>query len=88
MTSAASQQIALGIVGAGTMGRGIAQVAASGGIQVFLTDAKPGAVSDAHDFVSKMLHRAAEKGNISKQDAEAAISRIHQVTSIEDLSKC
>jgi len=70
------------------MGRGIAQVAASGGIQVFLTDAKPGAVSDAHDFVSKMLHRAAEKGNISKQDAEAAISRIHQVTSIEDLSKC
>lgn len=88
MTTAAPQEIALGIVGAGTMGRGIAQVAASGGIQVFLTDAKPGAVRDAHDFVSKMLHRAAEKGNISKPDATAAISRIHQVASIEDLSKC
>ncbi|MCW5575504.1 MAG: 3-hydroxyacyl-CoA dehydrogenase [Burkholderiales bacterium] len=88
MTIAAPLQIAVGIVGAGTMGRGIAQVAATGGIQVFLTDAKPGAVSDAHDFVSKMLHRAVEKGNISKPDAAAAISRIHQVASIEDLAKC
>lgn len=88
MTAVAPQEIALGIVGAGTMGRGIAQVAASGGIQVFLTDAKPGAVSDAHDFVSKMLHRAAEKGNIPKSDAVAAIGRIHPVASIEYLSKC
>jgi len=88
MTIDAPQKIVLGIVGAGTMGRGIAQVAASGGIQVHLTDAKPSAVSDAHDFVSKMLHRAAEKGTISKSDAVAAIGRIHQVASIEDLSKC
>jgi len=88
MTLEPPQKIALGIVGAGTMGRGIAQVAASGGVDVYLTDANPSAVSAAHDFVTKMLHRAAEKGNISKSDVVAAVGRIHQVASIEDLSKC
>ena len=50
--------LTIGILGAGAMGRGIVQVAVSGGINVLLMDAQPGAAEAARDFVAKMLARA------------------------------
>ena len=68
--------LTLGIVGAGIMGRGIAQVAALAGITVLLADARPGATTEARDFCAALIARKAEKNEISRDDAQAAIARI------------
>ena len=49
------------VIGAGIMGRGIAQVLAAGGASVTLFDTRPGAVADASAFVGQMLDRAVER---------------------------
>ena len=54
--------LTIGVLGSGAMGRGIVQVAAAGGINVLMMDAKPGAAAEAREFIGKMLMRAAEKG--------------------------
>lgn len=69
--------LTLGIVGAGIMGRGIAQIAAEAGVTVLLADAKAEAVEDACTFVAGMIRRKAEKGKISADAAEAAVARVH-----------
>ena len=51
----------VGIVGAGAMGRGIAQVAATGGCKVLLHDARSDATDEALTFIGGMVDRAAEK---------------------------
>jgi 3-hydroxybutyryl-CoA dehydrogenase len=80
--------LTVGIVGTGAMGRGIAQVAAAGGIKVLMSDTRPGAAQEARDFIDKMLSRAAEKGSISKEDAAAATGRLHVVNGPADLKPC
>ncbi|MFC9906351.1 3-hydroxyacyl-CoA dehydrogenase [Rhodococcus sp. NPDC127593] len=64
------------VVGAGAMGRGIAQVAAVAGISVEITDVSDEAVTTALDFVARMIRRSAEKGQRSVADAEAAVARL------------
>jgi 3-hydroxybutyryl-CoA dehydrogenase len=71
-----SPDFTIGVVGTGTMGRGIAQIAAAGGYKVRLFDARAGAAEEAKTFVARMLGRAAEKGTISMADGEAAIARL------------
>jgi 3-hydroxybutyryl-CoA dehydrogenase len=66
----------VGIVGTGTMGRGIAQIAAAGGYKVRIYDSRPGAAGEAKTFVARMLGRAAEKGAMSQSDCDAAVSHI------------
>ena len=78
----------IGVIGAGAMGRGIAQVAAAGGIRVRLTDAKPGAAQDALKFIDGMLKRAAEKGGMTAEQAKAAAERIEIVDGPADLKPC
>ncbi|WP_327178789.1 3-hydroxyacyl-CoA dehydrogenase [Streptomyces sp. NBC_01335] len=64
------------IVGAGAMGRGIAQWAAAGGHTVELADVRPEAVADALGHVRSMLERSVAKGRLSAVDAAAAADRI------------
>src|SRR5687768_17121482 len=71
--------LTVGIVGTGAMGRGIAQVAAAGGINVLMTDARPGAAHEAREFIAKMLARAAEKGTVTLEEADVAVNRIRIV---------
>lgn len=66
----------IGIVGAGAMGRGIAQVAATGGCRILLHDARPKATAEAITFVCGMLDRGVQKGRMTAEDAEAAKSRL------------
>lgn len=80
--------LVLGVIGAGTMGRGIAQVAAAGGIQVILVDSRAEAVSEAQEFIARMLNRAAEKSSITATEAAQAIGRIRGVKTLQDLSPC
>lgn len=78
--------LCVGVVGAGTMGRGIAQVAATGGCRVLLYDAKDGTTQSAHEFIVGMLNRAVEKGRMEAADAEAATARIEIADAIPDLA--
>ncbi len=78
----------IGIIGSGIMGRGIAQVAALAGFPVRLYDAKPGAVTEARDFVGKMIARLAEKGTIQKPAADEATARVTNVDSLDDFAGC
>ncbi|WP_435597221.1 3-hydroxyacyl-CoA dehydrogenase NAD-binding domain-containing protein [Streptomyces anulatus] len=64
------------IVGAGAMGRGIAQWAASAGHTVELGDVRPEAVTDALDFVASMLDRAVAKGRMSSAERDGAVARL------------
>ena len=56
------------VIGAGAMGRGIAQVATQAGSVVRLYDIQPEQAEAAWAFVEKMLRRAAEKGRMATED--------------------
>ncbi|MFG2406592.1 3-hydroxyacyl-CoA dehydrogenase [Streptomyces brevispora] len=64
------------IVGAGAMGRGIAQWAAAAGHTVELCDVRTEAVTEAAGFVRSMLERAVRKGRMSAEDMAAAVDRL------------
>ncbi|MCB8820821.1 3-hydroxyacyl-CoA dehydrogenase [Microvirga rosea] len=72
----ARDDLTLGIVGAGIMGRGIAQVAAEAGVHVIMADARPEAVDEARAFCADMIRRKVGKGLLSATDADAAVERI------------
>ncbi|OKK21474.1 3-hydroxyacyl-CoA dehydrogenase [Streptomyces sp. CB02488] len=64
------------IVGAGAMGRGIAQWAAVAGHTVELCDVRTEAVTEAAHFVRSMLERAVQKGRMTADDATSAVARL------------
>ena len=72
----AAANYTIGIIGTGTMGRGIAQIMAAGGMKVLLFDNLDGAAEDARAFAERMLNRAAEKGNMTADEATAAAARM------------
>jgi 3-hydroxybutyryl-CoA dehydrogenase len=76
----------VGVVGAGLMGHGIAQVAAQAGYEVVMRDIEQGVVDKGLASVDKQLRKAAEKGSISAQDAEAALGRLRGTTDLADLA--
>ena len=78
----------IGIIGAGAMGRGIAQVCALAGCQVRLFDRAEEAVSRAIAFVRADLGQAVAKGKISESDAAAALSRIFPAHDVKELGDC
>ena len=84
----ATPGLTVGVVGAGAMGRGIAQVAAAAGFQVLLIDAVPETAQAAHDFCCRMLRRQAEKGRITRTDADAAVARLRVGPDLQVLSAC
>ncbi len=69
--------ITITVLGAGSMGTGIAQVAATAGHKVVLYDTNPEALKKAQAFILKMLNRSAEKGRISDADAKAIFGRLY-----------
>ena len=69
------------VVGAGAMGRGIAQVAALSGAQVLVSDVRAGAADEAVAYVTGMLARMAEKGRLPAADAASAAQRLRAVGS-------
>src|SRR5690242_20238594 len=64
--------LSLAVIGTGTMGRGIAQIAAQAGIRVLLHDSRPGAAKEAKEAVTAQLARLAEKGRIDREAAARA----------------
>ncbi len=75
----------VGIIGAGTMGNGIAQACAVSGIQVVMVDISDAAVAKGLATVAGSLERLLKKEKISAADKDAALARIKGSTSYDDL---
>ncbi|OAB79703.1 3-hydroxyacyl-CoA dehydrogenase NAD-binding domain-containing protein [Cochleicola gelatinilyticus] len=76
----------VGIIGSGTMGSGIAQVAATAGCAVKLYDANTEALDKAKTSLKKILNRLIEKGRIDEAEKSRIQSNIQYVSSLKDLS--
>ncbi len=75
----------VGVIGAGTMGNGIAQVFAQSGFTVKLHDAAPAALDRALKGIDKSLAKFVEKGKLQAADRDAALGRLSATPSIDDL---
>ena len=75
----------VGIIGAGTMGNGIAQACAVSGVNVVMVDISEAAVAKGLATVSGSLDRLIKKEKITEADKAAALSRIQTSTSYDDL---
>ncbi|MBK3805577.1 3-hydroxyacyl-CoA dehydrogenase [Stutzerimonas stutzeri] len=78
----------IGIVGAGAMGRGIAQLFASAGKQVWLHDARNESISEALRFNCELLERGVAKGRLSIAELDATLARMQAAPALADLSGC
>ena len=77
----------LGVVGAGQMGSGIAQVAATCGMDVLMSDINVEYLEKGFAAVGKSLGRMVKNGKIRQGDQEEALARIQGTTSIEDMGQ-
>src|SRR5437867_11057209 len=77
----------VGVIGAGTMGNGIAQVFAQAGFSVCLVDVAQPMLDRARGAIEKSLGRFVDKGTLSAADRDAAIGRLVTSTSIDDLGE-
>ncbi len=75
-----------GVIGAGQMGGGIAQVAAMSGLDVIMNDIKAEFVEKGFESISKILSRGVEKGKMSEDDRRAILGRIKTSVSLADLA--
>ena len=78
----------IGVVGAGTMGAGIAQIAALGGYETRLHDPVSAALETGIERLHGSLAKGATKGLWSERDADAASGRVGAATSLADLGEC
>ena len=76
----------VGVLGAGTMGAGIAQVAAEAGLDVALLDPVTGAYERARDRIGGFLERKVARGELHAGMADMALNRIHESGSVADLA--
>jgi 3-hydroxybutyryl-CoA dehydrogenase len=78
----------IGVVGAGQMGNGIAQVAAMSGLQVIISDIKEEFVQRGLENIVKILSRSVEKGRMSAEEKEDILGRIKTTVDNAGLSEC
>jgi len=76
----------IGVIGAGTMGAGIAQVAAKAGHQVLLFDAAEGAAERGRENIAKGLQKLVARGKMSGDEVEALVGRIQAIASLQEMA--
>ena len=74
------------VIGAGTMGSGIAQVAASNGCKVNLIDIFPNALENSQTKLQSILNRLVEKGKIDENEAKSILSNINWTSDMKEIS--
>jgi 3-hydroxybutyryl-CoA dehydrogenase len=84
----AQQVEKVGVLGAGLMGHGIAQVAAQSGYEVVLREVDEPTLGKGVGKIEKQLARAVEKERISQHDADQVRGRIHGTVDYQDLGDC
>jgi len=77
----------IAVIGAGTMGRGIAYAAALGGYRTILEDLLPVALRKAESEIRAHLDKAVALGKVPRQQGEAAFSRIEYAGSVEEAAR-
>lgn len=85
-TSALSPAVAVGVIGAGTMGAGIARVAAEAGHQVLLYDAVDGVVEAALEDLRTRLGRSVDRGRMTAEAATGLVQRITACRSLDQMA--
>ena len=78
----------IGVIGAGAMGSGIAQIASQAGHNVILCDLNAEALKQSAAKLSKVLDRLVEKERVTDLESKAIQARIDRTTVLRDLSKC
>ncbi len=78
----------VGVVGAGTMGSGIAQIAAQAGCEVVLVDSSEDALQRSQEKLGKVFARLVEKGRVTSSESESVQQRITRATTMESLAPC
>ncbi|MEJ7789255.1 MAG: 3-hydroxyacyl-CoA dehydrogenase family protein [Thermoleophilaceae bacterium] len=78
----------VGVLGAGLMGHGIAQVAAQAGYDVVLKDIDPAQLAKGMGRIEKQLGRAVEKGRMEQSEADEVLGRIESSGDYSDLADC
>jgi 3-hydroxybutyryl-CoA dehydrogenase len=76
----------IGVIGAGTMGNGIAQVFAQSGFEVRLVDAAAPALDRARNAIGKSLAKLVEKGRVTAETRDAALARLSTGTDVSALA--
>ncbi len=76
------------VVGAGLMGRGIAQVSAQSGFITYLMDIIPKQIEDAMNLITKLLNKAVTKGKITEEEKEATLKRLITVNTLDNAKEC
>lgn len=77
----------IGVLGAGSMGNGIAQVAAQAGYQVIMRDIEDRFVENGLKAIAKFLAKTVEKGKMAEEQKKGILSRIRGTTRFEDLKE-
>ena len=77
----------IGVLGAGQMGRGIAQVAAASGWDAWLFDTKPEAIESALGRIRQGLNRAVEKGTVKADQMDAILERLRPMSRLRDFDE-
>jgi len=77
----------IGVIGAGQMGSGIAQVAGASGLSVIMNDIEDEFVERGFSAIEKSLARMVKKEKIGQEDQKAILDRIEGSTSLEDMVK-
>jgi 3-hydroxybutyryl-CoA dehydrogenase len=78
----------IGVIGSGAMGRGIAQLFATAGVEVLLHDSRTDAIEQALAFNREALERALVKGRLSPAEFDAALARMRPAPRLQELADC
>jgi len=76
----------VGVVGAGLMGSGIAEVCARAGLDVVVSEANPTAMEAGRERIAKSLARGVRSGKLSEQDRDAALGRLRFTTDLGEFA--
>jgi 3-hydroxybutyryl-CoA dehydrogenase len=74
----------IGVIGAGTMGRGIAYAAALGGYRTILEDVMPDTLAKGLAWIQQAFEEGVKRGKVPAEDAKAALSRLTSASCVED----
>lgn len=85
MTDSLSPVNAIGVLGAGTMGHGIAQVAASAGYHVIIRDIDEASVARGVESMQRNLQKGIDRGKVTEAGRDQTLARIRTTTSLADL---
>ena len=78
----------VGVVGCGTMGSGICEMAASSGFEVIFSEVNDEAVAAGQERIQRSVERMVERGRMERSEADAILGRISSTTSNGDLADC